>query len=148
MTFRASGILVLACLCGHAAAQTTSSPVVQNGSWTLYRSGKAGNHHTVLRRGAPTIQFDGVQIRGTTGCNAFSSSAQLAGTASSVAKVNGALLSLGPVIVTRRACANAVEGNLEASFLKSLGKVKRYARYQNLLVLYTSDRESLIFRRN
>ncbi len=108
------------------------------GSWTLYRTGRGNQHDTVTRAHKPTIRFENGRVTGNASCNTYFGGYS----------AEGAELELGPLGATRKACAFPAEGLLEARFLNSLAKVKRYGVSGGFLVLYTTDRETLVFKRS
>lgn len=59
------------------------------------------------------VSFDG-KVKGTTGCNSFTGTADL----------DAGVMSFGPLAVTERACADPVAMEREAAWLKALGEVQ------------------------
>lgn len=107
-------------------------------TWTLYRTGRGTQYDTLLRARKPTIKFENGRVTGDAGCNTYFGGYTARASA----------LKLGPLGATKKACVFPAEGLLEARFLNSLAKVKRYGVSNGFLVLYTTDRETLTFRRS
>ena len=126
-------VLLLALLGGGFAQQLPTGQ-----TWTLYRTGRGAQHDTLLRARKPTIRFENGRVTGNAGCNSYFGGYQ----------ARAASLQLGPLGATKKACVFPAEGLLEAHFLNSLAKVKRYGVSNGFLVLYTTDRETLAFRRS
>lgn len=105
--------------------------------WTLYRSAPFGAEVTLGGPGTPTLLFDAGRLVGSTGCNTYS-----AGYLAS-----GHDLKVGAVLSTRAACPTPAQSRLEERFLNALGQVKRFQVTGDFLVLFTEDRQTLVFTR-
>jgi heat shock protein HslJ len=87
----------------------------------------------------PTLTFAAGEPRasGNGGCNQFSGPYTQ----------NGASLSFGPLVSTRRACADEAANRQETAYLAALQSTTRYAVYDDLLVLYAADQVVARLRR-
>ena len=83
-----------------------------------------------------TAQFAGGRVSGVAGCNQYSGSYQL----------TGGGLSLGPLITTKKACADP-EGIMdqELTFVQFLQDAQTFRLTDEQLQIFTSDSEALTF---
>ena len=125
--------LLFALLASMASAQRLSF----NSEWTLYRYGQAGQETTVVSFTPPVLRFDVGRIVGETGCNSFSAGFL----------TRGREVKVGTINATRAACPTPGMKALEEYFINSLAQAKRFQVSGDFLVLFTSDRETLVFRR-
>jgi heat shock protein HslJ len=80
-----------------------------------------------------TARFADGMLAGSTGCNSYSATYEIA----------GKRLSLGPVNSTRRACADEIMQR-ESEFLEALGRVTSFETRLDALMLYDSQGQVLI----
>lgn len=87
----------------------------------------------------PHLKFDAESgiASGQTGCNSFSGGYKTSST------MSGAMLELGNLAVTMRACVSGME--TERAYLDGLGAVNRYEISGNTLTLYADDERLLAF---
>ena len=87
----------------------------------------------------PHLKFDGESgtVSGQTGCNSFSGGYETS------SDMRGAMLELGNLAVTMRACTSGME--IERAYLDGLGAVNRYEISGNTLTLYADDERLLGF---
>ena len=87
----------------------------------------------------PHLKFDAESgiVSGQTGCNSFSGGYKTSST------MSGAMLELGNLAVTMRACVSGME--TERAYLDGLGAVNRYEISGNTLTLYADDERLLAF---
>ena len=87
----------------------------------------------------PHLTFDGESgtVSGQTGCNSFTGGFETSST------MSGAMLELGNLAVTMRACMSGME--TERAFLDGLGAVNRYEIAGSTLTLYADDDPLLRF---
>ena len=87
----------------------------------------------------PHLKFDGESgtVSGQTGCNSFSGGYETS------SDTRGAMLKLGNLAVTMRACIRGME--VERAYLDGLGAVNRYEISGNTLTLYADDDRLLVF---
>ena len=105
--------------------------------WTLYRAGGAGAERTVTAKVLPTLQFGAGRLSGWDGCNGY-----VAGYVS-----NLSALKIGPPSAGSPTCGDPDARDLERYFLNALAQVKRFRVTDDFLVLFTSDFQTLVFRR-
>ena len=87
----------------------------------------------------PHLKFDAESgiVSGQTGCNSFSGGYKTSST------MSGAMLELGNLAVTMRACTSGME--IERAYLDGLAAVNRYGISGNTLTLYADDSPLLGF---
>jgi putative lipoprotein len=121
---------------GRAAAEP-GSPLTGT-YWKLTSIGAEAYDHEG-KQAEPHLKFDGESgtVSGQTGCNAFS------GAYETSSDMRGAMLELGNLAVTMRACTSGME--IERAFLDGLGAVNRYEISGNTLTLYADDERLLGF---
>ncbi|AFZ69197.1 META domain-containing protein [Deinococcus peraridilitoris] len=131
---RAAVALLVLSTVGEVHAQRITFGTV----WTLYRYGQASQEVTVSTRNAPTLQFDVGRALGHAGCNSFS--------AGYIAR--GRELKIGSLTASKLSCSDQRTRELEQYFLQALTNVKRYQLNGDFLVLFTGDRDTLVFTRS
>jgi putative lipoprotein len=106
--------------------------------WKLTSIGTDAYNHEGEQPG-PHLKFDAESgtVSGQTGCNSFSGGYETS------SAMSGAMLELGNLAVTMRACASGME--IERAYLDGLGAVNRYEISGNTLTLYAGDERLLAF---
>lgn len=114
------------------AAGQAARPLVGT-RWTVETLVSAGMSSSVPAGTAAFVNFtDDGKVTGSTGCNSFGGTA----------KVDGAKITFGELIMTKMACDGAA-GDLEASVLRVLDQALTYRIDGNRLVLEAPDGSSL-----
>lgn len=131
----AAGAALLACRTGPAPATADSlRAFVAGREWQLVEA--PGQPAPLGANGRPaTIRFDsaGARVSGYAGCNRYGAPVT----------VRDDSLRIGPVVLTRMACAN--DPGLEPWFVHSLERVRRAERSGEHLVLVTEQSRRLRF---
>jgi putative lipoprotein len=106
--------------------------------WKLTSIGADAYNHEG-EQAEPHLKFDAESgtVSGQTGCNSFSGGYETSST------MSGAMLELGNLAVTMRACISGME--IERAYLDGLGAVNRYEISGNTLTLYAGDEPLLAF---
>lgn len=123
---------------GVGSAQGVVSRIPTDAQWKLFRTGAVGKTSAVQRAGAPTLRFEADRVVGTTDCGS---------TFTAPFSQQGARVKFGLVTRSVQNCGLPAQGVLERRFLESLGKARRVGLKNDFLVLFTSDRQTLTFKR-
>lgn len=132
------GLVLAACMGAPRAGPGGEAEPLGGTAWHL---ADLGGQPAVVGTGdaVPTLMFaaDEPRASGNGGCNQFSGPYTQ----------NGASLSFGPLVSTRRACVDEAANRQETAYLRALETTTRYAVYDDLLVLYAADQVVARLRR-
>ena len=127
----AIALVVLAALTALPACATSGSAVagrpLDGVEWRLVHLPGSGGVPAAPADEAPYLRFDADSSRvgGNTGCNLLGGPYTR----------DGALLSFGPLVTTRRACIDPARNATEASFVNALQATRRWTIERDTLVL-------------
>ncbi len=116
-------------------AQPEVDSDLQDTSWVLISFGPNDNQTAVLPGTEITLNFDGAQVNGSSGCNSYSAEATMG---------EDGTLSIGLVASTLMACLDEGVMQQESDFLAALAQVTSYTLSGTELTLHTND-GSLLF---
>ncbi len=124
------GLALAACMPPRTPGTGGDAPATLAG--TVWRLTELNGRAPIPGGETLTLMFDpaGSRASGNGGCNQFNGPYTQA----------GASLRLGPLVSTRRACANAAANAQETSYLRALESTTRSGREGGSLVLYDGTR--------
>ena len=118
--------LLLGAGCSVPMQETTPRATLENTTWKLLEL-RGQPARVAPNESAPNLLLDPAkkQVRGNTGCNGYSGRYEL----------TGDTLRFGPLLSTRRACADPEMNRQESAFLKALDETRAWQITGEALVL-------------